>query len=119
MTCTSRNTLSSKLTHAFSRSNDVESHWDSPLPTPTWKRSSEAASYWGKKVERSRMIPAAGLLIGSDLASSLPMFLTPQILRTHMHVLGSTGVGKSFFLEAAIKSLILQGYGVALLDPHG
>lgn len=94
-------------------------HWDSPFPTPAWQQSGDADRYWGKKLERSRMTPAAGLLLGADLASSLPVFLTPEILRTHMHVLGSTGVGKSFFLEAAIKSLILQGYGVALLDPHG
>ena len=97
----------------------MASHWDSPTPTPAWQQIDDAAPYWSKKVERRRMTPDAGLLLGSDLASSLPVFLTPKILRTHMHVLGSTGVGKSFFLEAAIKSLILQGYGVALLDPHG
>jgi hypothetical protein len=97
----------------------MASHWDSPLTTPVWKQPVDVEPYWSKKVERSRMTPTAGLLLGSDLASSLPVFLTPEILRTHMHVLGSTGVGKSFFLEAAIKSLILQGYGVALLDPHG
>ena len=94
-------------------------HWDSPLSTPAWEQTGDAAPYWERKVDRSRIAPASGLLLGSDLASSLPMFLTPEILRTHMHVLGSTGVGKSFFLEAAIKGLILQGYGVALLDPHG
>ena len=93
--------------------------WNSPLPTPAWKQSGDAVPYWQSKLERSRMTPSAGLLLGGDLASALPVFLTPEILRTHMHVLGSTGVGKSFFLEAAIKSLILQGYGVALLDPHG
>ena len=94
-------------------------HWDSEFPAPAWKPPADPAPYWESKVERSRITPSAGLLLGSDLASCLPVFLTPEILRTHMHVLGSTGVGKSFFLEAAIKSLILQGFGVALLDPHG
>src|SRR3977135_3834160 len=93
--------------------------WDSPIPTSAWERPLEPGPYWETKIARSRMTPSSGLLLGADLASCLPVFLTPEILRTHMHVLGSTGVGKSFFLEAAIKSLILQGYGVALLDPHG
>src|SRR5207247_1298668 len=32
---------------------------------------------------------------------------------------GATGVGKSFFLEGIIKSIIMQGHGVCLIDPHG
>src|SRR5580693_7883182 len=119
MIFTSRSTHRSKWTRAFLRTNEMMTNWHSPLAAPAWEKIADAESYWQKKVERSRMTPNAGLLLGSDLASFLPVFLTPEILRTHMHVLGSTGVGKSFFLEAAIKSLILQGYGVALLDPHG
>jgi Helicase HerA, central domain len=94
-------------------------NWDAQLPAPAWQQSATPQAYWEKKLERARATPPAGLFLGSSLSTSLPVFLTPEILRTHMHVLGSTGVGKSFFLEAAIKSLILQGYGVALLDPHG
>ena len=82
--------------------------------------SPAAETYWSEKIQRARVTPSAGLFLGSSLGGyGLPVFLTPEILRTHMHVLGSTGVGKSFFLEAVIKSLILQGYGVALVDPHG
>lgn len=40
-------------------------------------------------------------------------------LKTHMHVVGATGVGKSFFLEGVLKNLILDGHGVCLIDPHG
>ena len=90
--------------------------WDEQLPLPSWHKSDDAQTYWRKKLERARATLPTGLLLGSDLASSLPVFLTPEILRTHMHVLGSTGVGKSFFLEATIKSLILQGYPITLLD---
>lgn len=36
-----------------------------------------------------------------------------------MHVLGGTGVGKSFFLQLLIKELILAGHGVCVIDPHG
>ena len=36
-----------------------------------------------------------------------------------MHVIGSTGVGKSFFVEGVMKSLILKGQGICPIDPHG
>jgi len=36
-----------------------------------------------------------------------------------MHVVGSSGVGKSFFLAGVIMSLIRQGHGLCVLDPHG
>jgi hypothetical protein len=36
-----------------------------------------------------------------------------------MQVVGSTGLGKSYFLEGIIKNLIMQGHGVCLIDPHG
>jgi hypothetical protein len=49
----------------------------------------------------------------------MPVFLTPKLLGTHLEVIGATGTGKSFMMEAILKSLILQGFGVTLLDPHG
>lgn len=59
------------------------------------------------------------LLLGHDAASGETATITPSHLSTHMHVLGASGVGKSFFLEGMIKTLILQGKGVCLIDPHG
>jgi len=37
----------------------------------------------------------------------------------HMHVIGTTGGGKSKFLECCIKQDIIQGRGVCVIDPHG
>src|SRR5262249_46512705 len=37
---------------------------------------------------------------------------------THLYVIGSSGSGKSKFLEQLIVSDILQGRGVGLVDPH-
>lgn len=93
--------------------------WDEDLPAPAWQQGGTPQAYWKQKLERARATPATGLWLGQNLSSSLPVFLTPALLRTHAQVIGSTGVGKSFFLEAIIKNLILQGYGVTLLDPHG
>jgi len=45
--------------------------------------------------------------------------ITPEARRTHMHVIGSTGEGKSKFLEHMIRQDIIRGNGVCLIDPHG
>ena len=91
--------------------------WEQTSPAP-WETAT-SADYWSTKMQRARNVPPAGLLLGNDLANSLPVFLTPKQLSTHVHCVGSTGVGKSFMLEAILKSLILQGHGVVLIDPHG
>ncbi len=39
--------------------------------------------------------------------------------RRHMYVIGKTGMGKSVLLENMIRSDILAGKGVAVIDPHG
>lgn len=38
---------------------------------------------------------------------------------THMHVLGISGQGKSYFLEHMIRQDIIAGHGVCVIDPHG
>ena len=38
---------------------------------------------------------------------------------THMHVIGASGQGKSYFLEHLIRQDILSGAGVCVIDPHG
>ncbi len=39
--------------------------------------------------------------------------------RAHMHVIGSTGSGKSKFLEWLIRQDLKSGQGFCLIDPHG
>ncbi|GGS82819.1 type IV secretory system conjugative DNA transfer family protein [Streptomyces cinerochromogenes] len=39
--------------------------------------------------------------------------------RVHMHVLGKTGSGKSYFLASLFLALYLAGQPVTLIDPHG
>ncbi|HEC21056.1 MAG TPA: DUF87 domain-containing protein, partial [Candidatus Peregrinibacteria bacterium] len=39
--------------------------------------------------------------------------------RRHIYIIGKTGMGKSVFLENMIHSDILNGKGVAVIDPHG
>ena len=93
-------------------------NWDNLSPA-RWQQSPPTLTHWEKRLAEARHIPPAGLLLGDELASSMPVFLTPKLLSTHLQCLGATGVGKSFILEAILKSLILQGHGVVLIDPHG
>src|SRR5438270_8873789 len=92
--------------------------WEDLSPS-RWQQTPSSPEHWERKLRQARRVPPAGLLLGTDLSTSLPVFLTPKLLATHAQILGSTGVGKSFLIEAMIKSLILQGYGVVLIDPHG
>lgn len=39
--------------------------------------------------------------------------------RRHMYILGKSGVGKSCLMQLLVKSDIDNGYGCAVLDPHG
>lgn len=39
--------------------------------------------------------------------------------RQHMYLVGKTGMGKSTLLETLIRSDLLAGHGLALIDPHG
>src|SRR5918912_1264271 len=45
--------------------------------------------------------------------------ITPQQARAHMHVLGKTGSGKSYFLAGLFLSMYRAGMPATLIDPHG
>jgi len=58
------------------------------------------------------------LHIGYD-ACKRPIRLDPDDRKTHMHVIGSSGSGKSKFLEWMIRGDLRNRQGFCLLDPHG
>lgn len=69
--------------------------------------------------KRAAKQPSDGITIGENLTTGLDVQISPkEHLSTHMHIVGSTGVGKSFFLENIIKSLINAKQGVCLITPH-
>jgi uncharacterized protein DUF87 len=45
--------------------------------------------------------------------------ITPQQAQAHMHVLGKTGSGKSYFLAGLFLAFHEAGMPVTLIDPHG
>lgn len=58
------------------------------------------------------------LLLGYA-ADKKPVRLTAEERKTHMHVIGSSGTGKSKFLEALIRQDLQSRQGFCLIDPHG
>jgi hypothetical protein len=48
-----------------------------------------------------------------------PINLTPKDRKTHMHVIGSSGSGKSKFLEWMMRGDLSNRQGFCLIDPHG
>src|SRR5215213_5015433 len=47
------------------------------------------------------------------------LLITPQQARAHMHVLGKTGSGKSYFLAGLFLAMYEAGMPATLIDPHG
>jgi len=97
----------------------TELEWEKELPKPAWDDEEHSTAYWQRKLEESDAGPASGIRVGRTLDARRPVFITPRQMSTHMQVVGSTGLGKSYYLEGIIKNLILQGHGVCVIDPHG
>lgn len=58
------------------------------------------------------------LFIGFD-AQGKKIYLTPEDRATHMHIIGSSGSGKTKFMEWMIRGDIKNNQGLCLIDPHG
>jgi Helicase HerA, central domain len=58
------------------------------------------------------------LLLGYD-ARERPVVLEPDQAKTHTHVIGSSGSGKSKLLESIMRKHLRNRTGFALVDPHG
>ena len=65
------------------------------------------------------MIQKSKLLHLGAAQSGKRLYLDPEVRKTHMHVLGASGRGKSYFLEYLIRQDIRNGDGLCLIDPHG
>src|SRR4051812_27338707 len=48
-----------------------------------------------------------------------PLRITPNQARAHMHILGKTGSGKSYFLAGLFLAFHDAGMPATLIDPHG
>src|SRR6266567_7497034 len=96
----------------------VSRRWDK-LDNPSWLPSSLPTDHWSGRLEAARRNDSGDIRLRSLTDSKVPISIKSSDLTTHMHVVGATGGGKSFFLESIIRQLIVRGDGICLLDPHG
>ena len=58
------------------------------------------------------------LLLGFD-GRGRPLSLADKDRKTHAHIIGSSGSGKSKFLEHLMRQDLKRRQGFCLIDPHG
>jgi len=78
-----------------------------------------------RQTSKTKAAPAIvrqrGLLLGTNdhAGETVEVRLSAEQRTRHMHIIGSSGTGKSTLLFNLIKQDIENGEGVAVLDPHG
>lgn len=70
-----------------------------------------------------KSVPGNDINLGQVVGTDLPLIFSREARSTHLFVCGSTGTGKSKFLENMIRQDILNWRkskcGLLLIDPHG
>lgn len=59
------------------------------------------------------------LILGTNILNGRFVFLSEEDRESHIHIIGSTGTGKSKLMEHMIRSDIDRRRGLCLVDPHG
>lgn len=78
-----------------------------------------------RQAVKSKLAPAIvrgqGLLLGENeqAGEMVSVRLSAEQRTRHVHIIGASGTGKSTLLFNLIQQDILNGEGVAVLDPHG
>lgn len=74
-----------------------------------------------KASEPPTNLPREGVILGLNIFRGVTSMvrMTQNDRRRHFYVLGQTGTGKSTLMENMIYQDILNGDGVAFIDPHG
>jgi hypothetical protein len=63
-------------------------------------------------------VDRSAIVLGRDERAA-PLFLPLRSRLEHMHAIGTTGGGKSSFLQHCVRQDIADGRGVLFVDPHG
>ena len=59
------------------------------------------------------------IIAGINALNGKPVFLTEKDRLAHTHIIGTTGAGKSKFMEYLMREDADLGNGFCLIDPHG
>ncbi len=74
-----------------------------------------------KELPPAQNLPEEGLILGKNTfrGEETIVRLLKNDRRRHLYIIGQTGTGKSGFMFNLAKQDIVNGEGVAILDPHG
>lgn len=75
-----------------------------------------------KRAPADGAIPSTGdLWIGNNIFRDVqrPIYINRDDRRRHMYIIGKTGTGKSWYMQQMAYQDMLNGEGLAFLDPHG
>ena len=91
------------------------------LPNQTNIPSAQVERQTFKEVDGPTQVMNEGLLLGYNVfrGTKKPIRLSTNDRRRHVYVMGSTGMGKSVFLENLALQDMVAGRGFAFVDPHG
>lgn len=82
------------------------------------KRGGDPKHYFRRKRRRLRG-EEDQILLGEDPLGLEDIYLDLKVLKTHLHIIGATGTGKTKFMELLIRQLMFGGQGLCVIDPHG
>lgn len=91
------------------------------LPDDQFTHTSQLQRQYNKQVDGPSNLPNTGSLIGYNQyrGTKKEIRLTEDDRRRHLYILGQTGTGKSTVLTNLIYQDMLEGKGLAFIDPHG
>jgi len=103
---------------ALLSSEEVTSLFHFPLGTTLAPRIKFLKS---KPSEPPPNLPQEGIILGKNIFRGVESLIkmTKSDRRRHFYLLGQTGTGKSTLMENMVYQDILNGDGVAFIDPHG
>lgn len=84
------------------------------------QRKAEIAAKFGKPRHHAEIVvPDLTAIVLGRNEQGRPLVLPAKPRLEHSHIIGTTGGGKSNFLEHCIRQDIRNGFGVCVVDPHG
>ena len=101
--------------------NSVELATIFHFPDQQFTYSSQLQRQAAKQVDGPNLLPDKGLLLGYNVFRGVKkeIRLSPDDRRRHVYIVGQTGTGKSTLLENIILQDMVDGNGLAFVDPHG
>lgn len=104
--------------HSIFNTEEMASFWHLPL------HSTEAPNIkWlmARKAPPPPNLPKEGITLGRVLyrGQEYPVKMKEEDRRRHLYIIGKSGGGKSVFIENLAVQDIIDGKGVAVIDPHG